>query len=77
MAPKRCEIRFKPQPLLQKTCLFYASETLAAYARMCPRMHALAHVCRLRLTYVSRGPLWSFNFPKIDFYLFKRLHFPF
>ena len=77
MAPKRCEIRFKPQPLLQKTCLFYASEMLAPYSRMCLRMHALAHIRRPRLTYAGRGPLWSFNFPKIDFYSFKRLYFPF
>ena len=29
-APKGCEIHFKPQPLLQKTCFFYVSETLVA-----------------------------------------------
>ena len=27
MAPKRCGIHSKPQPLLQKTCLSYAYET--------------------------------------------------
>ena len=52
MAPKRCEIHSKPQPLLQKTCLPYASKTLVAYA-MCLRMHALAHICRPRLTYTD------------------------
>ena len=35
MAPRRCGIHSKPQSLLQKTCLFYVSETLAAYARVC------------------------------------------
>ena len=35
MAPKRCGIHSKPQSLLQKTCLFYASKTLAAYTGMC------------------------------------------
>jgi len=56
-APKRCEIRFKSQPLLLKTCLSYAFETLAAYARMCLRTHALACARRLRLMYTGRGPL--------------------
>ena len=72
-ALRRCGIRFKPQPLLQKTCLSYASETLAVYIRMSLRTHALARINRLRLTYVGRGPLWSFNFPKSNFCLFKRL----
>ena len=45
-APKRCGIHSKPQPLLQKTCLSYASETLATYARMYLRTHALVHVRR-------------------------------
>ena len=44
--PKRCEIRSKPQPLLQKTCISYVFETLIAYTRMCLRTHALACVCR-------------------------------
>ena len=53
MAPKGYGIRSKPQPLLQKTCL---------------RMYALACVCKLRLMYEGRRPLWSFNFLKIDFF---------
>ena len=28
VAPRRCEIRSKPQPLLQKKCLSYTFETL-------------------------------------------------
>ena len=72
MAPRQCGICSKPQPLLQKTCLFYASETLA-YIRMCLRTHALACVHRPQLTYVGQGPLWSFNFSKIDFCSFKSL----
>ena len=64
MAPKRCGIRFKSQPLLQKTCLSYTSETLAAYAKMCLCTHALARVRKLRLKYASRGSLWSFYFQK-------------
>ena len=60
MAPRRCGIHSKPQPLLQKTCIFHAFETLAAYAKMCLCMHALAHVRRPLPTYVGRGPLWSF-----------------
>ena len=32
MAPRRYKIPSKPQSLLQKTFLSYASETLAAYA---------------------------------------------
>ena len=31
MTPRRCGIHSKPQPLLQKICLSYASEILAAY----------------------------------------------
>ena len=30
MAPRQCEICSKPQPLLQKTCLSYASKTLVS-----------------------------------------------
>ena len=53
MAHRRCEIDFKPQPLLQKTCLFYVSKTLVAYVGVCLRMHALAHVYRLLPTFVG------------------------
>ena len=35
MAPRRCGVHSKPQPLLHKTCIFYASETLAVYEGMC------------------------------------------
>ena len=77
IAPRQCGIYFKPQPLLQKTCFSYAFETIAAYARMCLRTHALARIRKLQLTYVGREPLWSFNFSKIDFCSFKRLYFPF
>ena len=58
MAPRRCEIHSKLQPLLQKTCLLYVS----AYTEVCLRMHALDHVCKLLPTYMGRGPLWSFIF---------------
>jgi len=74
-APKKCGIHFKSQPLLQKTYLSYTFETLAAYIRMCLRMYALARIRKPRLTYVGRGPFWSFNFLKIDFCSFKRLYF--
>ena len=70
MAHRRCEIDFKPQPLLQKNCLSYTSETLAEYAGMCLPTHALAHVHRSRATLVIL-------FPKIDFYSFKMSYFPF
>ena len=50
MAPRQCEIHSKPQPLLWKTCISYAFETLAAYAGMC------ACVRRLWPTYVGHGP---------------------
>ena len=69
-ALRRCKIHSKPQPLLQKTCLSYASETLAAYAGMCMHTQALAHIRRPRATLVIL-------FPQIDFCSFKRLHFPF
>ena len=45
--PKQCGIHSKSQSLFQKSCLSYASETLATYARMCLCMHAL-------LAYTSR-----------------------
>ena len=82
MAPRRCEIHSKPQSLLQKTCLFHASETLAAYAGMCLHTHAfpmyacLAHVRRSLPKYVGQGPHWSF-ISKIDFCLVKMLYFSF
>ena len=41
MAPKQCGIHSKPLPLLQKTCLSYAYETLATYDGTCLRIHAL------------------------------------
>ena len=63
-ALKRCEIHFKPQLLLQKTNLLYASETLVVYVGVCLRMHALAHIRRLLPMYMGRGPLWSFFFQK-------------
>ena len=76
-APKQCGIHSKPQPLLQKTCIFHTSETLAVYKRMCLCMHALAHVCRLLPTYMGRGPLWSFYFQKQIFAHLKSYIFHF
>ena len=69
-APRRCGIHSKPQPLLQKTCISYASETLATYARMFMRTQAATHIYRPMTTLVIL-------FPKIDFLSFKRLYFPF
>ena len=69
-ASKRYGIRSKPQPILQETCLSYASETLAAYARSCLHTHTLALIRRPRATLVIL-------FPKIDFCLFKMLYFSF
>ena len=60
MASRKCGINSKPQPLWQKTCLFYASEALAAYAGVCLHTHALAHVRKPLPTYVGRGLLWFF-----------------
>ena len=51
-APGQCGIHSKPQPLLQKSCLSYAFETLAAYIGMCLRTHALARVRRPKATLV-------------------------
>ena len=34
VVPRRCGVHSKPQPLLQKTCLSYTSETLATYVGM-------------------------------------------
>ena len=52
-ALKLCEIHFKPQLLLQKTCLFHAPETPVAYTGMCLCTHALVHVCKLLPTYMG------------------------
>jgi len=57
MAPRQCGINSKLQPLLQKTCFFHTSETLAVYAGLCLRTHALARVCKSQPMYVG---LWSF-----------------
>ena len=76
-APRRYGIHSQPQPLLQKTCLFYASQTLATYVKICLRTHALACIRRSWLTCAGWGPLWSFKFSKIDFCSFKRFYFPF
>ena len=52
MAPKQCGIRFKPQSLLQKTCISYTFDTLAAYTGMCLHTHALARVHKPKATLV-------------------------
>ena len=70
-ALKQCEIRSKPQPLLQKTCLSYTFETVVMYGGICLCMHALACVHRLQQTYAGRGPLWSFYFQKQIFAYLK------
>ena len=70
MAPKQCGIHFKPQSLLQKTCISYTFETLATYARMYLLMHALAHIRRPMAVLVIL-------FPKIYLCSFKMLYFPF
>ena len=57
IATRRCEVYSKPQPLLQKTCLFCVSEPLVAYAGVCQHTHALAHVRRLLPAYVGGGSL--------------------
>ena len=51
--PRQCKIHSKPQPLLQKTCISYAFETLAMYGRMCLRTHALACIHRPQLIYAG------------------------
>ena len=60
MAPRRCGIHSKPHPLLQKTCLFHASQTLAVYIGLSLHMHALAFIHKLLTTYISCGLFWSF-----------------
>jgi len=51
---------FQTSTLLQKTCIFHASKTLAVYAGICLRTHALAQVHKPLPTYLSWGLLWSF-----------------
>jgi len=70
IALRQCGICSKPQPLLQKTCIFHASETLATCTGSCLRTHAIACVCRAKATLVNL-------FPKIDSYSLKRSYFPF
>ena len=70
MTPRRCGIHSKPQPLLQKTCLF-----MSLKPQLCT--HALGHVRRLLPTYVSQGPLWSFYFQKQIFAHLKSYIFHF
>ena len=61
------EIRSKPQPLLQKTCLSYASKTLAAYAGCDPRTQAkgyLGHfISKNRFFSHLKGFIFHFNTP--------------
>ena len=58
-ATRRYEIHSKLQPLLQKTCLFYVSETLTAFEGVCLHTHALAHICMLWPTYAGYCPRMS------------------
>ena len=76
-APRQYGIHSKFQPLLQKTCLFYVSKTLAAYAGVFLYTHALAHVCKLLPMYMGQGPLWLFNFQKQIFAHLKGYIFDF
>ena len=62
--PRQCKIHSKPQPLLQKTCISYAFETLAV-------TQECVCVCMLWSAYIGH-----FIFKK-DFFLFKSLYFPF
>ena len=48
-----CGSHSKPLLLLQKSYIFYVSETLAAYLKVCLRKHALDHVHRPLPTNVS------------------------
>ena len=78
-APRRCGIHSKPQPLLQKTCLFYVSETLVAYVGVCLCTHTLAHIRKLLPPYMGWWPLMAtlvILFPKLYFCSFERLYFP-
>ena len=75
-AHRRCEIHFKPQSLLQKTCLSYTFETLAAYVGMFLHRHALATHASHSPCMQAKGHFGHF-ISKIDFCLFKRLYFPF
>ena len=64
MAPRRCGIHSKPQPLLQKTCIFHASETLAAYVGFGPRTQATAHIRGSRATLVIYFQKYIFAYLK-------------
>ena len=76
MAPRRCEIHSKPQPLLQRTCLFHAFEALAAYACFGPCMQAATQVHGLRATLVFyfqkqiiahlKSYIFHFNTPQVN-----------
>ena len=75
-ASNRCGIHSKPQSLLQKTCLFHASETLVAYAGMRMHTHVLAHVRGPKAISVIlfpkfffshlKGYVFHFNTPQIN-----------
>ena len=70
--PTRCGLNSKPQPLLQKTCLSYASETLVVYTRsVCIHMLWRAYASRNPHTQ-AKGHFGHF-ISKTDFYSFKRL----
>ena len=56
VAPRRCGIHSKPQPLLQKTYLSYAFKTLATCTRSCLRAQDRACVHMQWLTYVGYDP---------------------
>ena len=47
--PRQCKIHSKPQPLLQKTCISYAFETLAV-------TQECVCVCMLWSAYIGHGP---------------------
>ena len=73
-APRRCGIHSKPQPLLQKICLFHVFETLVTYAEMCLCTHALVYVCKPAHVRRPRTTL-SFYFQKqifahLKYYIF-------
>ena len=68
-APRQCGIYSKPQVLLQKTCLFHAFETLAAYARCCPSTWAERHFGHLfpKIYFCSfKSYIFDFNTPQVN-----------
>ena len=85
MAPRRYGIHFKPQPLLQKTFIFHASETVAALFSSESQVFLVRFLCFKNIPckafYSGKNGVWNGSQTMWDSFqtstiIAKNFHFP-